>query len=166
VPFRVRARALGFDPDEIPGAGAIDDAVDRARTVPEARGRAASYAAVFVPFALERAGGRKEIAEVRRWALADLRRQFTVEDAAAVAGLSPSHFAHVFKDATGLSFIDWINRSRMERARELLLTTDLLVREIADSVGIENAAWFGVLFKRITGATPNEIRGARGNACT
>lgn len=165
VPFRLRARALGFDPDRIPGVGTVSDLVDLAWTVQEAAERAASYARLFVPYALERSGDRREIAAVRCWVLSDLRRQFSVEEAAAVASLSPSHFAHVFKETVGQSFIDWVNRSRMERARELLLTTDLLVKEVSEAVGIENPAWFGVLFKRLMGVAPNEVREGRGSSC-
>ena len=72
--------------------------------------------------------------------------------------MSPSHFAHVFKKDTGSSFIDFVNQARMERARELLLGTDLLVRQVADAVGIESLNHFGELFRRSYGFSPNELR--------
>ena len=58
----------------------------------------------------------------------------------------------------GLSFIDWLNRERVEKACALLENTDLRVNEIAIRVGIDNANYFSVLFKKLTGSNPLEIR--------
>lgn len=158
APLKLRARALGFDPDVVDGAEPLSAIVAHSRTMDEAALRIGSYADAFMAFATGKSHLRREIVDVRRWILADLTRVFTVEAAAEVAGMSPSHFAHVFKEETGHSFIDFVNRSRMDRARELLLTTNLLIKEIADRLGFENSNYFCALFKRVFGMTPNEVR--------
>ncbi len=162
-PFKERARSLGFELEKKQDAGegieSPDDMVRSARTLGDIEGKLPSFVEAFCREAAARAGLRREVAEVRRWVLSDLARQYTVEEAADRAGMSPSHFAHIFKKEIGVSFIDFVNRSRMERARELLLTTDLLVRQIADAVGVESPNHFGLLFRRVFGVTPNELRG-------
>ncbi len=47
---------------------------------------------------------------------------------------------------------------RIERARRLLCQTDMRVNEIAASVGIDNANYFSILFKKLTGKTPMQVR--------
>lgn len=158
VPFKLRARSLGFDPDMVEGAEPLSAIVARSRSTDEAALRMGRYADAFMAYAAGKSHLRREIMDVRRWILADLARTFTVEAAAEVAGMSPSHFAHVFKEETGHSFIDFVNRSRMDRARELLLTTNLLIKEIADRLGFESSNYFCTLFKRVFGTTPNEVR--------
>jgi len=165
IPFRLLSRSLSLDSvgEDTPN---LDDLIDTALTLDEAVDGIVAYARVFVPIVLRRIGLREEIAAVQSWVLADLSRPYSVEAASEIAGMSPSHFAHQFKAGTGYSFIDFVNRARMERARELLLSTDLLVREIASMVGVENVAWFGVLFKRLMGSTPNDVRERRGGSCS
>ncbi len=161
VPFRLRSCALGLDPDGIPGAEPLSSLVRRSLSVDAALDAAAAYGEAFMARLEARRGLRREIAEVRRRVLADLSAPYTVEAGAAVAGMSPSHFAHVFKDETGSSFIDFVNACRLDRARELLRGTDLLVREVADRVGFDNPNYFCTLFKRRFGSTPVEERNRR-----
>jgi two-component system response regulator YesN len=164
VPFKLRARALGFDPDVVDGAEPLSAIVPRSRSTDEAALRMGRYADAFMAFATGKSRLRREIVDVRRWILADLARAFTVEAAAEIAGMSPSHFAHVFKEETGHSFIDFVNRCRMDRARELLLTTNLLIKEIADRLGFENSNYFCTLFRKVFGSTPHDVRSGHGNA--
>lgn len=159
APFRERAASLGFELDGSGGTAAAEAGLLASRGLSGLEEAMPLFAAEFLREARSRAGLRREIAQVKRWLLADLSRSFTVEQAAAVAGMSQSRFAHIWKQELGSSFIDYVNDARIERARELLATTDLLVREIADAVGVESLNHFGALFKRRFGCTPNEMRG-------
>jgi two-component system response regulator YesN len=169
APFKDRARSLGFELDP-PGGGSADEAgspaalVRGARNLGEIEASAPRFVRAFIAQALPRTGMRREIVEIRRWILSDLARPYAVEEAAERAGMSPSHFAHIFKKETGSSFIDFVNNSRMEHARELLLTTDLLVRQVADAVGMESLNHFGIVFRRRFGMAPNELRARRPEA--
>lgn len=64
----------------------------------------------------------------------------------------------MFKKTTGIGFIQYLTRLRIEKAKLLLLTTDQKTNEIADSVGMENNRSFNRLFKRETGMTPSDFR--------
>ena len=82
----------------------------------------------------------------------------TVKAAAAIAGMSPSHFDHVFTKESGESFIRFVIRVRMERAGDLLVGTTLRVYEIAREVGYENPNYFSTAFRQTVGVTPQEAR--------
>ena len=57
-----------------------------------------------------------------------------------------------------MNFVDYVNDVRIKKAKELLITTDYRIYEIARMVGIESPNYFSILFKKITGKSPNDIR--------
>jgi AraC-like DNA-binding protein len=87
-----------------------------------------------------------------------LGEELPIEELASVAGLSASRFAHLFQEAMGLSPIRFLEKHRIERAKYLLLTTDLPVQEIGRSCGFPNAQHFSVRFRNMTGQSPSAFR--------
>jgi AraC-like DNA-binding protein len=85
----------------------------------------------------------------------------TLADMAAAARLSRMHFAALFLRATGLRPHDYLLRQRVAAARELLLSSDRPIVEIALSVGFQTQAHFTTVFKRVTGSTPARWRDER-----
>lgn len=83
-----------------------------------------------------------------------LADQLTVADLADHVCLSPSAFAHLFRDITGMAPYQFIKGVRMERARELLVEGELNVSEIGRTVGYSSLSHFVNEFKRYFGATP------------
>lgn len=80
----------------------------------------------------------------------------------AVAGalhISPSHLSRTFKKATGEALTEYINKARIEKAKELLCCTDRLTYEVAEAVGYHDAAYFSSIFKKYTGTSPSEYKG-------
>ncbi|BCS80095.1 response regulator [Anaerocellum diazotrophicum] len=71
------------------------------------------------------------------------------------------YFSTIFKEKTGMSFLDYLNKIRIEKAKELLVKTNLKIWEIAEKVGYKNPKHFARIFKDITGITPNEYRDAQ-----
>lgn len=86
-----------------------------------------------------------------------------LEDIAKAVHVSPWHLSRTFKRLTGKSIADSVRETRIERAKEILLTTDFSVTEIAGMVGFENAGYFATCFKQMAGASPTEFRKAREN---
>ncbi len=84
--------------------------------------------------------------------------QLTVADAAGIAALSPFHFQRMFKSAFGVSPMQFLQRRRLEIARELLTTSEDDVTTICQSVGFESLGSFSSLFKRRFGLSPREYR--------
>ena len=101
---------------------------------------------------------RREVGAAQKYVLEHLPEEHTVAEAARRVNMSESYFAHIFKRETGTSFVDWVNRARVERARELLVNSDAKVGEIAEAVGVENRNYFNVLYKKLRGCTPREER--------
>ena len=85
----------------------------------------------------------------------------TLPHIAEALGVSPHHFAHVFKLAVGVAPHQYVIRRRVERAKALLDTTDLPIVEVALAVGCANQSHFSALFHRVTGLTPHCYRAAQ-----
>ena len=81
----------------------------------------------------------------------------TLEQLAAVAGLSISSFKRVFKEVAGIPPHAFILRKRIDRAQALLRTDAGNVTEIAFKCGFPSSQYFATAFKRITGMTPNDV---------
>ncbi|MDQ1910565.1 AraC family transcriptional regulator [Paenibacillus sp. GD4] len=86
-----------------------------------------------------------------------LHEPITVEELAQLVHFHPNYFMPYFKSMLGVSPIAYINRKRMEKARELLVTTELTVTDVAEQVGFE-LYYFSRLFKRMNGMSPSEFR--------
>lgn len=72
--------------------------------------------------------------------------------------ISPNYLSTLFKDKTGVNFIDYINSIRVDKAKELLVTGTKKVIEIASVTGFKSIQSFIRTFKRYTSKTPNEYR--------
>ncbi|MFD0676241.1 MULTISPECIES: helix-turn-helix domain-containing protein [unclassified Paenibacillus] len=73
-------------------------------------------------------------------------------------GLSPSYLSSIFKEITGMNFVDYINTRRVEQAKLMLRQTNETVVEISDKVGFTNSNTFIRVFKRHEGITPGQFR--------
>ncbi|WP_158274528.1 AraC family transcriptional regulator [Cellulomonas sp. WB94] len=82
----------------------------------------------------------------------------TVAQLAAMASLSASHFAAVFKRHMGYPVLQYQTMLRMARARELLDLTDRTIATIAGEVGYPDSFYFARQFKKFHGVTPREYR--------
>jgi AraC family transcriptional regulator len=96
-----------------------------------------------------------------------LVRGLTLEQMAAVAHISPYHFARQFRAATGRPPHQYVILRRVERARDLLHTrTDLSLAEVAVSAGFSDQSQFSHHFKRLVGVTPGRFRTSASTAKT
>ena len=77
---------------------------------------------------------------------------------ASVAFLSPHHFLRLFKKVFGTTPHQYTTRRRIERARQLLASTDRSVSEICFDVGFESLGSFSTLFRRRVGVAPSTYR--------
>ena len=82
----------------------------------------------------------------------------TVEQVAKYLSVDPSYFSRRFAQKIGVSPKRYIIKKRIERAKELLCSTDAGVFEIANSVGYEDQFYFYKIFKKYTNLSPSEYR--------
>ena len=80
----------------------------------------------------------------------------SLNDVCSYLNISISYFSTIFKEATGGTFVEYLSRTRMEKAKELLEKTTLKNYEIAEKVGFSDPHYFGISFKKMTGKTPTE----------
>ena len=78
------------------------------------------------------------------------------ENIAAVVGLSPSYLRSLFKKSEGESPIRYLNRIRIERAKEMLASNMFHLDEIAEACGFQNVYYFSRVFKQFTGVSPGK----------
>jgi AraC family transcriptional regulator len=77
---------------------------------------------------------------------------------AGAVGLSPYHFARLFRESTGLSPHQYVIRRRVERARLLLATTDRSLTSIAHDVGFASGSHLATHVRRLLGVSPSRLR--------
>jgi two-component system response regulator YesN len=81
-----------------------------------------------------------------------------LHDVAAHVALSDNHFCTVFSQEMGITFIEYLTRLRMERAKGLLKGTELRSTQIAEQVGYNDPHYFRYLFKKHMGMNPRDYR--------
>lgn len=82
----------------------------------------------------------------------------SLEDVAEHVHLNPYYFSKVFKQQTGETFIDYVTRLRLEKAKVLMENLELSLKEVCYQVGYNDPNYFSRVFKKVTGMTPTEYR--------
>lgn len=101
---------------------------------------------------------RWEIAKIKDYISKHVEEDIALEKAANICNISKSYFSTIFKSETGESFTDYLNRVKIQRARELILEEGLRAYEAAFAVGISDESYFSKLFKKYLGINPSEVR--------
>lgn len=81
----------------------------------------------------------------------------TLEDISSYIGFSPYYFSHVFKAYTGLNFIDFLTKIRIENAKKLLKQDNLKISAVAKMVGYRDPNYFSRVFKNMVGVPPSKF---------
>lgn len=82
----------------------------------------------------------------------------TLEQMSEMCGLSIIAFSGKFKKLTGQTFIEYRNKIRIQKAKQLLEQTDYKILHISQEVGFEDLSFFNKLFKKLTGLSPRQYR--------
>lgn len=90
----------------------------------------------------------------------DYKSALSYKDVAAELFISPSYFLALFKKETGYTFVDYLTMLRMEKAKALLINSNMSITDIAYETGFNNSNYFSSLFKKTVGITAKEYRGA------
>lgn len=88
----------------------------------------------------------------------NLGREISLQEVADYSGKSASYFSTQFKQEKGQNFIDFLVGLRLEKARELLETTNMTIAQIAEHVGYYSYRYFSKVFKERLGVTPTQYR--------
>ncbi len=98
------------------------------------------------------------VKKVMEYIEVNLKGKITLEKLASVANLSPTYFHKVFTDTLGITPTDYIIKVRLDKAKELLVKTNMPVYEVALECGYENIPYFSYAFKSRLNIAPVEFR--------
>lgn len=105
----------------------------------------------------------QRIADCRSFMYRNLHCQLSIKDLAAQCNISPSRFAHWFKEKEGIAPIKYLENMRIEKAKELLSFTGLQISEIAEATGYQDPQYFSRVFTRNQSITPRHFRNKLGH---
>lgn len=105
-----------------------------------------------------KAGEPALVGDAKRYIQNQYQERITLDQAAQAVNASTRHFCKLFKQATGLTFTDYLARLRVEKAKNLLQNPHHRVSEIAFETGFDSISQFNRSFKRITGLAPTQFR--------
>jgi len=91
----------------------------------------------------------------------NLNKNIVIEDLAGELNVGYSYFRQMFKKYTGISPVQYHLSLRMQRAKDLLISTDLSFKEIANELGFESYFYFSRIFRDKTGQSPKEFKNER-----
>lgn len=99
------------------------------------------------------------IKNVQRYIDENFRNEvFSLQDAATEFHVSPQYLSRMFHHSMGITFVDYVTRTRVRRAIELLGNEEIKMYEIAELTGYSNQHYFSSAFKRVIGVSPMEYR--------
>jgi transcriptional regulator GlxA family with amidase domain len=112
----------------------------------------------FAALASQRRSADAVVNDCQTWLAENYRVANPVAAMVARAGLPERSFIRRFTKATGRTPLDYVQALRLEGAKQLLETSDLSVEAIAEEVGYQDTSFFGRLFRRKVGLTPQQYR--------
>ncbi|KOF57372.1 AraC family transcriptional regulator [Clostridium sp. DMHC 10] len=89
----------------------------------------------------------------------NINKKITLSELSQLVNLSPTYLSKVFKKTTGYSIIEFFNKMKIDKAKELIIEGDKKIKEVAEIVGYKDEFYFSRIFKKIEGISPKEFCG-------
>jgi len=112
----------------------------------------------FSPYLSAPSDDASPVAKVQAYVMEHISESFTVARLADVAGMSARNFARIFVQLTNVTPHEFVERARVDTARNLLESTDAVLKAIAYDCGFGTADRMRIVFKKRLGVSPNEFR--------
>lgn len=103
-------------------------------------------------------GKHKSVRKALEYVYQNYAQNVSLQDIAAYVGLSENYLSNLFKREMNESMVSFINKVRIEKAKQLLENQNLKVNEIAEEVGFRNATYLSTMFKKVTGMSISAYR--------
>lgn len=98
------------------------------------------------------------ISKAKEYIQIHLSEEISLEQTAMYVKVSPYYLSKLFKDETGSTFIDYVTEKRLSKAKELLKSGDLSIKEVSFETGYSDQNYFSKIFRRKFGVTPTEYK--------
>jgi AraC-like DNA-binding protein len=102
--------------------------------------------------------GQKLLKEALVYLQKNFNRDISLEEIAREMGFSPNYFSGLFKKHTGVSLFEYLNKIRVEKAKQLLRNPRYRIKEISDLIGYNSPYYFSQIFKQFTRVSPEKYR--------
>ncbi len=89
------------------------------------------------------------------------REDMSLNTVASQVNMSPSYFSAIFSAETGQTFVEYLTQVRLDKAKELLMCTNLRTAEIGYQVGYKDSHYFSYIFKKVVGCSPKDYKNRR-----
>lgn len=98
------------------------------------------------------------IKKAKSYVLENYRQGVTLDTIGSKLNVTPEYLGTLFKKEMGVSFSNYLRNVRVERAKELLCTTDMKTYEVCEAVGYSDTKYFSKVFREVTGLLPRDYR--------
>jgi YesN/AraC family two-component response regulator len=100
----------------------------------------------------------KHVAGAKDYINNNYDKKIYLNDVAEHVGFSPYYFSRLFKKSSGMNLSEYINRFRIEKAKELMYNFNLSLKEISEMAGYEDFSYFSTVFQRYEKCLPSKYR--------
>lgn len=102
--------------------------------------------------------GKRPIREAKNYIRLHYKDALTLEKVSGIVGLNASYLSALFKKETGKTFLEYLTKVRMDKAKEMLKETNETISAICQEVGYSDTKYFVKCFQKYTGLKPNQYR--------
>lgn len=117
-----------------------------------------SYEQLKNQFSVLEEGGDNVVQQVKEYIDAHYKEDINRDNMGNITFYNPAYLAKIFKREMGQSIGNYLMERRVERAKELLITTNMSIADIAVEIGYDNFSYFSRMFKKKTGYAPKEYK--------
>src|SRR5699024_6481086 len=101
---------------------------------------------------------KRYVSQIKTYLSEHYDQDVTLEDAARSVDLSPNYFSHLFKKEFGETFIDYLTKLRLNKAREFIQKNRYSINEIISMIGYKDPNYFSRVFKKYYGESPRQFQ--------
>lgn len=96
------------------------------------------------------------VSNVKKYIHKNVAKRLTLNEVAAVFGISPNYLSQLFKKYNDMGFNEYVTLCKVNEAKHLLTDSNYKVYEVAEMLGFESAFYFSKVFKKVEGVSPTE----------
>lgn len=99
----------------------------------------------------------KLIDDVLKYVEENLHKPITLNEISDELYISRNYLGKIFKDNMNITFKEYLTKTRINKARKMLLSGNYMIYEVAEAVGFDNPSYFSALFKKVLGYSPSQL---------
>jgi two-component system response regulator YesN len=111
---------------------------------------------IFSINTLHKKKNNRIISNAKEYIYENYNKDITLEEVAKSVAVTPHYFSRLFKEETGENFIEFLTIHRIKKAKKMMDTTNLNIKEICFNIGYTNPNYFSRLFKKVEKVTPTD----------